>query len=151
MLDIKLVKQPDTSYDIEFENGDFKIDDGLETSLIVSLLSDRRASETQVFLPQFRRGWIGDLVTTLPGFKFGSHIWLSEQSRITQETLSTISDSAEKSLGWMLTINLIVKVEAKAIITAQSSILLTIVVTSPDGSVSSKAFNLWKRTIENAN
>ena len=151
MLDIELVQQPDLSYDIEFENGDFKIDDGLETALIVSILSDRRASESQVFQPELRRGWIGDLVTTLPGYKLGSHIWLSEQARVTQETLSTIQDSAEKSLNWMLSASLILKVEAKATITSKDNILLTITITSPDGSVSIKAFNLWKRTIENAN
>lgn len=151
MLDIKLVKQPDTSYDVEFEGGDFKIDDGLETSLIVSLLSDRRAAESQIFQPELRRGWIGDLVTTLPGFKLGSHLWLSEQAKITQETLSNLEDAAEKSLGWMLSNGLILSVGATATPIAASDVLLNITLTSPDGSVAIKAFNLWKRTIENAN
>lgn len=151
MLDIKLVQQPDLSYDLEFENGDFIIDDGLETALVVSILSDRRADNSQVSQRELRRGWIGDLVTTLPGFKLGSHIWLSEQARITQETLTTIQDSAEKSLDWMFSAELITEVEARASITTKSSILLLITVTSPNGSVSTKAFNLWKRTIDNAN
>jgi len=150
-FDIKLVKQADLSYDIEVENGDFVIDDGLETALIVSLLSDRRADESQVVQPEFRRGWIGDLVANLIGYKFGSHIWLSEQSRLTQETLNSVQDAAEKSLDWMLSSGLILKVVAKASVTSSSSILLNITVTSPDGSVSIKAFNLWKRTVDNAN
>lgn len=151
MLDIKLAQQPDLNYDIEFENGDFIIDDSLETALIVSILSDRRADNSQVSQREFRRGWIGDLVTTLPGFKLGSHIWLSEQARITQETLTTIQDSAEKSLDWMLSAGLIIEVKAKASITTKSSILLLITVTSPNESISAIAFNLWKRTIDNAN
>ena len=152
MFDIKLIEQSNLAYDVEFENGDFKIDDGLETALIVSLLSDRRADESQIFQPELRRGWIGDLVATLPGYKFGSHIWLSEQSRLTQETLTTIQDASEKSLDWMLSIGLILNVEAKAsIVVKDSTVLLIVSVTSPDGSVSKKAFNLWKRTIENAN
>lgn len=151
MFDTKLIKADDASYDIGIENGDFVIDDGLETAAIISLLSDRRADESQIVQPEFRRGWIGDLVTTLPGYKLGSHLWLAEQSRLTQETLNQVQDYAEKSLRWMLDAGFIIKVEAKASITPEFSILLNTIITSPDGSVSIKSFNLWKRTLENAN
>ena len=150
MFDIKLTEQQGV-YDFEIEEGDFKIDEGLETALVVSLLSDRRADESQIVQPEFRRGWIGDLVTTLLGYKFGSHLWLSEQSRITQSTLNQVQDQAEKALGWMFDVELVTKIEAVASIINQFSIALSITITSPDGSVSIKAFNLWKRTIENVN
>jgi len=150
MLDIKLTNDTGV-FDVTFENGDFTIDRGLETALVVSILSDRRASSSQVPQPELRRGWIGDLVTSLPGYKIGSHIWLFEQSRTTQETLSGIEDSAKKALDWMLSSGLIVNVDANATYNvSDSSVLLRITVTSPDGSVSMKAFNLWKETVINA-
>lgn len=150
MFDTKLAQQADLSYDLEIENGDFVIDDALETALVVSLLSDRRADESQVAQPEFRRGWIGDLVTTLSGYLFGSHLWLDEQSRATQETLNSIKDAAEKSLLWMLETGLVLKIEARTSFIDLSTVRLDIIITSPDGSISNKAFNLWKRTIDNA-
>lgn len=150
MFDTKLVQQEDFSYDLEIENGDFVIDDALETALTVSLLSDRRADESQVAQPELRRGWIGDLVTTLSGYLFGSHLWLNEQSRATQETLNSIKDAAEKALQWLLDTGLALKVEARTSFVELSSVRLDIIITSPDGSVSNIAFNLWKRTTENA-
>lgn len=147
MLDIKLTNQNGT-YDLDFKDGDFVIDKGLETSLVVSLLSDRRASESQIAQPELRRGWIGDLVTSLPGYKLGSHLWLYEQARTTQETLTGIEDAAKKALTWMLDADLIINVSASAtFVVADASVLLKITVTSPDGSTSTKAFNLWKETL----
>lgn len=147
MLDIKLTNKTGT-YDIDFEDGDFLIDRGLETALVVSLLSDRRANEAQIAQPEFRRGWIGDLVTSLPGYKLGSHLWLYEQSRTTQETLTGIEDAAKKALDWMLDAELILNVEASAtFVVSDSSVLLKITVTSPNGSTSTRAFNLWKETL----
>ena len=153
MLDIKLGKISDSSYDFQIENGDLAIDDGLETSLISSLFSDRRADESQVFQPERRRGWIGDLVSTTPGYLFGSHIWLLEQSRLTQTTLNDIEDYAKKALQWMVDGGFAINISADASLTSRSNspIILNIEITSPNGSTSKKAFNLWQRTLKNAN
>lgn len=153
MFDIEIVKQSDESYDLEIVDGDFRIDEGFRTSLIISLLSDRRADESQVTLSQFRRGWICDLVTTTPGFKIGSHLWLLENSRIIPETLSLAEDYAQKSLQWLLDENLAIKINASASISLirDHAIDLVIEITSPSGSVSVEAFNLWKRTLDNGN
>ena len=95
MPDIKLVEIDEggtTAYDIAIDNGDLVPDDGLETAILTSILSDQRADESQVPQPEFRRGWIGDLVTPFPGAKYGSLIWLTEQSRLTQSVLNSILD-----------------------------------------------------------
>jgi len=147
MPDIQLRPDETGIYDISIENGDFKPDDGLETSLIVSLFSDARADDSQIPQPEDQRGWIGDLVAAVPGYQFGSLLWLLEQARLTQETLASAENNARAALGWMIEDGLAQAIE---VIAARQSgaLILQITVTSPDGSPIRKAFDLWTRTLE---
>jgi len=150
MPDIKLVEIDEggtPAYDIAIENGDMVPDTGLETAILTSILSDQRADESQVPQPEFRRGWIGDLVTPFPGVKYGSLIWLTEQSRLTQSVLNSIKDFAQKSLQWMIDTGLANAVEATATRQGSNTVLLTIRVVSPGGGITEKAFTLWSNTI----
>ena len=122
-------------------------DDGLETSLIVSLLSDARADESQVPQPERRRGWIGDLVARVPGYRYGSLLWLLEQTRLTQETLAQAENNARAALNWMIEDGLVQSIDVAAF-RDKGSLTLDITVTSPDGSVVRKAFDLWRKTLE---
>ena len=150
MPDIKLIEIDEggtTAYDIAIENGDLVPDDGLETAILTSILSDQRADESQVPQPEFRRGWIGDLVTPFPGVKYGSLIWLTEQSRLTQSVLNSIKDYAQKSLQWMIDTGLANEIEATATRQNSNTVLLTIRVVSPGGGITEKAFTLWSNTV----
>lgn len=146
MPDIEL--RPDAAgiYDITIVNGDFQGDDGLETSLIVSLLSDARADESQIPQPESRRGWIGDLVAPVPGFQYGSLLWLLEQARLTQKTLAQAENNAREALNWMIEDGLAQAIDVIAS-RQDSSLILDITVISPDGSVIRKAFDLWRKTL----
>lgn len=147
MPDIQLRPDDTGIYDIAIVNGDFKPDDGLETSLIVSLLSDARADESQVPQPESRRGWIGDLTATVPGYQYGSLLWLLEQARLTQETLAQTENNARAALNWMIEDGLAQSIDAIAS-RQDGTLILDITVISPDGSVVRKAFDLWTRTLE---
>lgn len=147
MPDIQL--RPDAAgiYDIAITNGDFTADDGLETSLIVSLLSDARADESQVPQPESRRGWIGDLVATVPGYLFGSLLWLLDQERLTSDTLAEAENNARAALDWMIEDGLAESIDVAAS-RDNGSLVLDASVISPDGSVVRKAFDLWRKTLE---
>lgn len=150
MADIKLIEIDEgetVAYDIGIENGDFVPDDGLETAILTSILSDQRADESQVPQPEFRRGWIGDLVTPFPGVKYGSLIWLTEQSRLTQKVLNSIKDYAQKSLQWMIDTGLANEIVATATRQGSSTVLLTLRMVSPGGGITEKAFILWSNTV----
>ena len=62
-------------------NGDITADDSFDSSIFASLYSDRRADESQISAPQNRRGWNGDVNTTLEGYLFGSLLWLLERKK----------------------------------------------------------------------
>ena len=147
MPDIQLRPDDTGIYDITIENGDFKPDDGLETAIIVSLFSDARADESQVPQPENRRGWIGDLVAPVPGYLFGSLLWLLEQARLTQETLAQAENYTRAALNWMVEDGLAQAIDVIAS-RDNGSLILDITVISPDGSVVRKAFDLWRRTLE---
>lgn len=147
MPDIQLRPDATGIYDIAIENGDFVADDGLETSLIVALLSDARADESQVPQPERRRGWIGDLVAPVPGYQYGSLLWLLEQARLTQETLAQAENNARAALNWMVEDGLAQAIDVIAL-RQDGSLILDVTVTSPDGSIVRKAFDLWRKTLE---
>ena len=88
------------------DDNDLKMDDGLVTSVLISLFSDQRAADDEV-LPDpnstDKRGWWGDLVIPeFEGDEIGSKLWLLERASLTQETLNLAIQYAEDSLDWMI-------------------------------------------------
>lgn len=101
-VDIKLSKQGE-KFDINWtEDGDFEMTDNYETAVAMSIFGERRAKSYEVALPQYRRGWIGNLLYENPDDENGSGVWLFEQQRLTSRTLNGIRDEIEKSLLWMV-------------------------------------------------
>lgn len=89
--DIKIIwNDKDFSGDILFDDGDLVREEGLETAVLMSLFTDKRASESDN-LPDpgstDRRGWWGDQVSEIPGDEIGSKLWLLKRSKTTQDTL----------------------------------------------------------------
>lgn len=101
-IDIQLVKSDDDFFDIDWtEDGDFSMTDTFETALFMSVFSERRAKEYEVVLPQYRRGWIGNLIYA-DGFEDGCGVWIFEQRRRTQSTINGVRDEIEKGLIWLI-------------------------------------------------
>jgi phage gp46-like protein len=83
---------------------DLAADDGLETAVLLSLFTDRRAEEGDV-LPAGqtdRRGWWGDVYPVANNDRFGSKLWLLARSKQTQETLTLAETYARESLQWLI-------------------------------------------------
>tara|TARA_R110002096_G_scaffold50015_1_gene131723 strand:- start:3460 stop:3903 length:444 start_codon:yes stop_codon:yes gene_type:complete len=86
-------------YDIAMENGDCKKVEGLETSIIVSVLSNQRASETEIQESYYRSGWWGNLFSD---YENGSKIWLLSQSSINNNTKNLLNEYINKCLNWLI-------------------------------------------------
>ncbi len=114
-------------WDTEYLEGDFNFlddeqdlesDNGLETSVIISLFSDRRA-EIDDILPDpnnmNRRGWWGDLVSPVTeNDKIGSRLWLLNREKTLESVLIRAKEYAEESLQWMLDDGAAVKIVVEA-------------------------------------
>lgn len=96
MVDIALQLDAEGG-DLALESGDLKRDDGLRTAVLLSLFTDRRASDDQGGAAD-RRGWWADDSDD----RFGSHLWLLGRAKITDETLNQAREYVFGALEWLL-------------------------------------------------
>lgn len=143
-IDLAYQQDDDGVFDLVFDGaGDFETTAGLETAIVCSILSDRRAYGDEVPDPMKRRGWIGDTVSDVPGDRHGSGLWLYEQSRGTPDVILGVEVEGRQSLQWMVEERLFSAVfSTAAFIPSARTTRLEITTESPNGGTSSWAFEL---------
>lgn len=131
-------------FDISFgTDGDILTDDFFDTSLLYSLLGERRADPSEVVEPQLRRGWIG---SEDKDFENGSKLWLFEQARVTRSNLNRIEDEARKALQWLVDDGLVVSVDEVTATVKSGKITLEIVIRRSRSQVERRFFTFWQNT-----
>lgn len=132
MSDLRFVIQTNsTTADIEILNGDFRQANYLETAVLVSLFSNRRASDDELETysrgstkPELNAGlWID---TYRDAIKYGSGFWLLYREKKTQETLSRFEEYSREALQWLIDDGVAKSVNASASFVGD---LLTLIVT----------------------
>lgn len=93
------------SADLSMIDSDLASDRGLETAVLLSLFTDRRAKDDDV--PPSgdatdRRGYWADEFAAVEGDKFGSRLWLLDRSKRTNETARLAEEYSREALAWML-------------------------------------------------
>lgn len=104
MSDIALVFTDFGGGDLLLSGQDLARDDGLESAVLVSLFTDRRASIEQLRAGDDKRdlrGWWGDFNPSVDGDRTGSLLWLLAREKQTRETLARARQYAEQALAWM--------------------------------------------------
>lgn len=146
IIDIKLDKISEYIWDIDFnENGEFDTVSGFETSLTMSLFTDKRVDASEVSTPERRRGWIGDELFIQTGFTHGSKLWLLDQARVNFETRNSAEDYAKSSLEWLVNDGFLKEVKTIAEIDT-SRIIMQITGVMLDDSRNTWSFKLWQNT-----
>lgn len=120
MRDIRVVFDPDLwTGDLELEDGDLASDEGLQTAVILSLFTDRRA-EPDDEIPDGsddRRGFWGDAIPpivdgeTLEEDRFGSRLWLLDREKKITEVVNKAREYCEEALEWMIKIKIVNRIE----------------------------------------
>lgn len=149
LTDISVRQGDDGIFDIELDepNQDAQLTNGLEAAVIVSLFSDRRAREDEVRNPLKRRGWIGDLLTDIPGDLHGSGLWFYEQSRLTAVEAAGVAAEARNALQWMVDEELCDSVSVEVAYNPSArAVYLNVTVFLLEGGVSQHAFRLADAT-----
>lgn len=78
-------------------------DDGLETAVVISLFTDRRANDDDALpVAGDRRGWWGDTFAEVDGDRIGSRLWLLSREKQVSEVLVRAKQYAEESLQWLI-------------------------------------------------
>lgn len=100
--DIRLALE-DGAGALEIKQNDLGRDNGLETALLVSLFTDRRATIEQVRAAGLDdsdlRGWWGDAEAEEP---IGSLLWLLGRTKMTAQTLAQARDYALQAWQWLI-------------------------------------------------
>ncbi len=146
MSDVRLLQGSDRIWDIVIENGSIATEDGFDTAITMSLFTDARAPEAKVEIPEFRRGWLGNIESPVDGREIGSLLWLLEQKRLIQNTLNEAISYARSALNWFVEDGLAKRIEVSGVIVPLSGVALTIIITAPDGQTETHYRNLWEVT-----
>ncbi len=87
--------------DFAILGGDLAIDHDLETAILISLFTDRRADDGDTITDgtDDRRGCWMDALTDEP---LGSRLWLLRREKITAETVERVKEYIEESLLWAI-------------------------------------------------
>lgn len=90
--------------DVSLQSGDLVAENSLQTALMLSLFTDRRASAEQLerFGGDQPRGWWGDADARVAGDEFGSLLWLLEREVQSAETLNRAREYAEQAVAWII-------------------------------------------------
>lgn len=131
-MDIALVWK-DGRGDIAQSGTDLLTDDSIETAVIISLFTDRRAEPGDV-IPDGtdnRRGWWGDTYSETP---IGSRLWLLGREKQLSSVLLRAEQYAAEALQWLLDDGLASSVTVTATNPASEQLALRVDILLPDGS-----------------
>lgn len=136
MADIALVMK-EFGGDLLVDGLDLASDDGLETAVIISYFTDRRATPEQVpvELPQDDlRGYWGDVRPAVEGDQTGSLLWLLAREKQLPVILSRAQQYCREALAWMIDDKIATRVEVATEYVATGWMLITTDIYRPDGA-----------------
>jgi phage gp46-like protein len=133
-------------FDFVLAGADLATDAGLQTAVVISLFTDRRADAGDE-LPDGttdRRGWWPDTLGEQTD-RIGSKLWLLSRAKQTQETALRAENYAREALQWLVSDGIAKTVTVAADWVAQGVLRLQGTIERPDGSFLTFVYdNLWE-------
>lgn len=145
-MDIALKFLDSNQFDVSFNTSkqDFDLDEGLRTSIIISLFTDKRVLPEELPIEEtYKRGWWGDLFPYDFGDKIGSKLWLLKREKQTNEVLKRSKEYATEALQWMLTDAVAQSLEVVTSYPSDGQLLIQIYIQRPKEDVKLKYQFLW--------
>jgi phage gp46-like protein len=101
--DIKVVWDNATQTgDFKQGNSDLVTDEAMETAVLMSWFTNKRATLDEVDDPEDRQGWWGDQVSEVEADEIGSKLWLLRRAKNTPENVEKARIYATEALEWMV-------------------------------------------------
>lgn len=102
-IDFKFKQDEFGNWDIDFANGDIEMTQGLDTAIYLSIISENRASASQIKDARLRRGHFTNEFNNIQNSEVGSLVWYySGQVVNTDSNVSLIQDAITDCLSWIL-------------------------------------------------
>ena len=149
MTDLALIQNPDTGkWDLGMTGPDLTTDAGLQTAIVWSLITDKRATADDI-LPDGsddRRGNWGDAWPEIDGHQLGSRDWIVlNRAKQTQETLNAAIDSARDALQWLIDQGIAANIDVTGEWVRSGLLGRTITVTRPNGATTTFRYDtVWR-------
>lgn len=121
------------SADLSMIDSDLASDRGLETAVLLSLFTDRRAADDDVPPSgdaRDRRGWWADEFAAVAGDLIGSRLWLLDRSTRTNETVLHVTQYVNEALAWMIEDKVVASV-AVTVETTDNALVVAIALQNP--------------------
>lgn len=116
----------------------------LESALVISIFTDRRANDDDnLELSSSRRGWWGDTYNPIRNDKIGSRLWLLRQSKMTQETLTRAREYVLEATRWLLDDNVASRIDVITEFYNSYTIAIQVTVQRPTGSQTFNFQYVW--------
>lgn len=134
-MDIALKYDVDTKvFDLAIVDGDLATDTSLETAVLLSLYTDRRALDEDVLPDEGsdRRGWWCDAYSDRP---HGSRLWLLSREKELEAVLRRAEDYAREALAWVIQDGIASNVDVEAIHLRRGVLQLIVGIQRSSGSV----------------
>lgn len=114
----------------------------LETAVLISLFTDRRADPDDV-IPDGSgdpRGWWGDLGEDRP---IGSKLWLLERAKQTEPVRLRAKDYVDQALAWLVQDGIAAAVETQVTWNRPGGLAVVARILEPDGSLKAEFAYQW--------
>ena len=136
--------------DLSFQSNDIEMDEGLATSVLLSIFTDRRAKDDDLLpdsLNRDRKGFWGDLLNE-DSFELGSRLWLLQRSKITNENQIRAEQYIRESLQWLLDDNIAASITVSTQVNSHKVLLIDVQIRRSDSIQKTLFFNLeWSNTL----
>lgn len=146
-MDIKLGWRGATA-DLVLGEADLQADDGLETAVLISLFTDRRARDDDAlpYADADRRGWWGDSFADRAGDQIGSRLWLLRREKQLSAVVTRAREYAEEALQWLLDDGIAQRVEVTAELLRPGVLALHVRIVRPSGAELNQQYQyVWER------
>lgn len=124
--------------DVRIYKGDLAKDQDLQTAILLSLFTNRRAEPSDKVIGDNLQGWWGSkYVNAIAGNqqsspRLGSRLWLLKGQKVTRDTLNFARLYANESLKWLIDDDVIESALVDASALKAGGILLDIQIVKPD-------------------
>jgi phage gp46-like protein len=136
--------------DLSLIDNDLASDRGLETAVLLSLFTDRRAQpddQPPSGDPNDRRGWWADELAAVEGDRIGSRLWLLDRSVNSNETARRAEEYVREALAWLIEDRVVSSIDVQ-IDTTNKNLLIGVALQRPGrDAVSFRFAHVWDATI----
>lgn len=135
MSDIGLILE-NNCFDLKIENDDLVADNGLETSVSISLFTDKRVTDEQLPIYETnKRGWWGDMFPDEDQDQIGSRLWTTYRAKVITESLRRTEELCKESLDWMKEDGIASEIGVISEYNENKHMVTTIKITKPSGDL----------------